>query len=73
VDHDAREWLAEKGYDKAMGARPMMRLVQTSIKVPLADMLLFGELAEHGGIVRIRVNEKGDALALSTDKAVADA
>ena len=71
VDHDAREWLAEKGYDKAMGARPMMRLVQTSIKVPLADMLLFGELAEHGGIVRIRVNEKGDALALSTDKAVA--
>ena len=73
VDHDAREWLAEKGYDKAMGARTMMRLVQTSIKVPLADMLLFGELAEHGGIVRIRVNEKGDALALSTDKAVADA
>lgn len=73
VDHDAREWLAEKGYDKAMGARPMMRLVQTSIKVPLADMLLFGELAEHGGIVRIRVNEKGDALALATDKAVADA
>lgn len=70
VDHDAREWLAEKGYDKAMGARPMMRLVQTAIKVPLADMLLFGELGEQGGIVKIRVDDEGNALALSTDATV---
>ena len=70
VDHPVRAWLADNGYDKAMGARPMMRLVQTAIKIPLADMLLFGELSEQGGVVRIRVNDQGDALALSVDTPV---
>lgn len=50
VEADARKWLAEHGYDKQMGARPMARLIQESIKKPLAEALLFGEL-EHGGKV----------------------
>ncbi|MBX7221097.1 MAG: ATP-dependent Clp protease ATP-binding subunit ClpA [Blastocatellia bacterium] len=44
----ARHWLAEKGYDKLFGARPMARVIQTHVKERLADEILFGEL-EHGG------------------------
>ena len=42
---DARSWLARKGYDPRFGARPIARLIQNEIKKPLADALLFGELA----------------------------
>ncbi len=49
----AREWLAEKGFDPKMGARPMKRVIQEQIKRPLADDLLFGDLAESGGEVRV--------------------
>jgi ATP-dependent Clp protease ATP-binding subunit ClpA len=49
----AREWLAEKGFDPKMGARPMKRVIQEQIKRPLADDLLFGNLAEGGGEVRV--------------------
>jgi ATP-dependent Clp protease ATP-binding subunit ClpA len=52
VSRAAREWLAEQGFDPQMGARPMKRVIQEQIKRPLADDLLFGELAE-GGEVRI--------------------
>ncbi|CAK0749744.1 ATP-dependent Clp protease ATP-binding subunit ClpA [Gammaproteobacteria bacterium] len=52
VDESARHWLAEKGYDPAMGARPMARLIHEQIKKPLAEELLFGRLA-GGGQVRI--------------------
>jgi ATP-dependent Clp protease ATP-binding subunit ClpA len=55
---EARDWLAEKGYDPAMGARPMARVIQESIKRPLAEQLLFGDLA-NGGHVRIVLNEDG--------------
>lgn len=48
VDQSAREWLIEHGYDKAMGARPMARLIQENIKKPLAEELLFGKLAKGG-------------------------
>jgi len=48
VDEVARNWLAEHGYDKIMGARPMERLIKDKIKKPLAEELLFGKL-EHGG------------------------
>ena len=48
----ARRWLAEKGYDPKMGARPMARLMQEQIKRPLAEELLFGKLAA-GGTVKI--------------------
>jgi ATP-dependent Clp protease ATP-binding subunit ClpA len=52
VTRGAREWLAEKGFDPKMGARPMKRVIQEQIKRPLADDLLFGQLAE-GGEVRV--------------------
>lgn len=56
VDKSAREWLIEHGYDKAMGARPMARLIQDNVKKPLADELLFGKLM-HGGHVTLRVKD----------------
>ncbi len=55
VTDAARGWLAERGYDPQMGARPMARLIQDKIKRPLAEEILFGDLAEHGGIVHIDV------------------
>lgn len=50
----AIRWLAEKGYDKAMGARPMARVIQEHLKKPLANEILFGKLA-HGGAVNVSV------------------
>ncbi len=47
----AREWLIANGYDRAMGARPMARLIQENIKKPLADELLFGKLVGGGHVV----------------------
>jgi ATP-dependent Clp protease ATP-binding subunit ClpA len=61
LDDVAMRWLAKRGYDKAMGARPMARLIQDSIKRPLADAILFGELA-GGGSVLVTV-DKNDELA----------
>ncbi|MGL4205146.1 MAG: ATP-dependent Clp protease ATP-binding subunit ClpA [Aeromonadaceae bacterium] len=52
----AREWLAEKGYDKSMGARPMARLIQEKLKKPLANELLFGQLVD-GGSVRVELSD----------------
>jgi ATP-dependent Clp protease ATP-binding subunit ClpA len=71
VDMAARDWLAEKGYDPDMGARPMARLIQEKLKKPLAELILFGELAEHGGVVHVRVED--DELHLSTEAELADA
>ncbi len=65
VDDDARDWLVTHGYDKTMGARPMARVIQENIKKPLAEMVLFGELAEKGGVVNISVRE--GKLALEVD------
>jgi ATP-dependent Clp protease ATP-binding subunit ClpA len=48
IDDAVREWLAVKGYDPKMGARPMARLIQDSIKRPLAEDLLFGNLVDGG-------------------------
>ncbi|WP_273049934.1 ATP-dependent Clp protease ATP-binding subunit ClpA [Pseudoalteromonas sp.] len=53
----AREWLADKGYDKAMGARPMARVIQEELKKQLANEILFGELVD-GGTVKISVKDK---------------
>ena len=55
LDDSAMRWLAKRGYDKTMGARPMARLIQESIKRPLADAILFGDLA-GGGSVSVTVN-----------------
>ena len=57
VDEAAREWLVEHGYDPLMGARPMARLIQDKIKRPLAEQILFGELAEHGGTVHVTLRD----------------
>jgi ATP-dependent Clp protease ATP-binding subunit ClpA len=61
LSEEGRVWLAEHGFDRTMGARPMSRLIQNEVKKPLAEKILFGEL-RNGGTVRIGV--KGDALHL---------
>jgi ATP-dependent Clp protease ATP-binding subunit ClpA len=62
LDSEARRWIAERGYDPKMGARPMARIIQEHIKRPLAEILLFGELAQ-GGDVRIVLGDD-DSLEL---------
>ena len=68
LDDAARDWIAERGYDEKMGARPMARVIQEYIKRPLADELLFGKLA-GGGHVRVTVGDD-DELELSPESAV---
>lgn len=68
VDKKARKWLAEEGYDEAMGARPMARLIQEQIKKPMAEAILFGELSEKGGTVFVTASKKG--LQLTFEAAV---
>ena len=70
VDEEARAWLAERGYDQLMGARPMARLIQEELKKPLAEKILFGELADHGGHVHVGV-ENGK-LSLHVDEKEAE-
>ena len=63
LSDEARAWLVEHGYDETMGARPMARLIQSSIKQPLAEELLFGKLKTGGGVrVVMEENEKGKKL-----------
>ena len=57
VEPEAKEWLAEHGYNEKMGARPMERLIKEKISKPLAEELLFGTLSE-GGLVRVFVADK---------------
>ncbi|MGH8151049.1 MAG: AAA family ATPase, partial [Steroidobacteraceae bacterium] len=63
LDDEARRWVAERGYDPKMGARPMARIIQEFIKRPLAEELLFGRLA-GGGQVRVTVSKDGGKLEL---------
>ncbi|HWL21176.1 MAG TPA: ATP-dependent Clp protease ATP-binding subunit ClpA [Bradyrhizobium sp.] len=56
LDDAAREWLGRKGYDRKFGARPLARVIQESIKKPLAEELLFGRLAK-GGMVSVSVKD----------------
>jgi ATP-dependent Clp protease ATP-binding subunit ClpA len=60
IDAEARRWIAGKGYDPKMGARPMARVIQNHIKKPLANELLFGALVGGGAV---RVTLEGDELA----------
>jgi ATP-dependent Clp protease ATP-binding subunit ClpA len=57
LTNEARDWLADIGYDKSMGARPMARVIQDNLKKPLANEILFGELVD-GGTVTISVKDK---------------
>ncbi|MCL5050962.1 MAG: ATP-dependent Clp protease ATP-binding subunit ClpA, partial [Firmicutes bacterium] len=66
VDSAAHAWLAEKGYDKAMGARPMSRVIQEHIKKPLANEILFGSLTK-GGNVKVSVDAKKGELSFTYD------
>ncbi|MBZ7921400.1 ATP-dependent Clp protease ATP-binding subunit ClpA [Ensifer adhaerens] len=56
---EAIAWLAEKGYDEKMGARPLARVIQENIKKPLADEILFGKL-KKGGVVKVTIGTKAD-------------
>jgi len=58
----ARAWLAEKGFDRAFGARPMARLVEKTIKKPLSELLLFGDVTDGG---RVLVDVSGDGLQVT--------
>ena len=53
---EAADWLAHRGYDDRMGARPLARVIQETIKKPLAEELLFGRLIK-GGIVKVRIED----------------
>ncbi len=66
IDDEARAYLAKKGYDKLMGARPMGRLIQNEIKKVLAEMILFGELVD-GGVVQISVDKSANNKDSQTD------
>lgn len=65
VDPSAHAWIAEKGYDKEMGARPMSRVIQEHLKKTLANEILFGKLA-RGGSVKVSANDK-DGLTFDYD------
>src|SRR5215210_2579371 len=56
LEPEARLWLAQRGYDPVYGARPLGRVIQTEVRDPLTDEILFGQL-EHGGTVTIRLDD----------------
>jgi ATP-dependent Clp protease ATP-binding subunit ClpA len=60
---EGRKWLAEHGFDRKMGARPMSRLIQNEVKKPLAERILFGDL-HGGGTVKVEVEPDGEKLRL---------
>lgn len=64
---EVREWLALKGYDRQLGARPMQRLIQDSLKKPLSEQILFGEL-EGGGEVRVYMKDEKPAFEIKKAK-----
>ena len=66
LEPEARQWLADKGYDPTYGARPLARVIQTEVRDPLTDEILFGRL-EHGGTVTIAL--KDDTLDFRIDAA----
>ena len=70
VSEQARDWIADKGYDKTMGARPMQRLIQEKIKKPLAEEILFGRFSSRGGVVY--VNQEEDGLVLKFKESIKD-
>ncbi len=66
-DAEAREWVAEQGYDPKMGARPMARVIQENVKRPLAEELLFGKLSS-GGTVKVTVADGSLRLEIESKK-----
>jgi ATP-dependent Clp protease ATP-binding subunit ClpA len=72
VSPEARQWLAEHGFDPVMGARPMQRLIQDRVKRALADELLFGKLATGGNVVLAVADDDLDIQITKTDLVVAE-
>jgi ATP-dependent Clp protease ATP-binding subunit ClpA len=68
LDTAAHDWLAVKGYDKLFGARPLGRVIQESVKKPLAEELLFGKLTK-GGVVKVSVDKEADKLSFTFEEA----
>lgn len=66
VDEGARQYLVDKGYDPKMGARPMARLIQTEVKMPLAQEILFGQLSQGG---HIKISCSSEKLTFAYTKA----
>ena len=66
VNEEARDWLAQNGYDAKMGARPMDRLIQEKLKKPLAEEVLFGSLANGGGTAHISVLDNALNITIET-------
>jgi ATP-dependent Clp protease ATP-binding subunit ClpA len=69
ADTEARAWLAERGYDPKMGARPMARIIQENIKRRLAEELLFGRLV-NGGHVAVTVRGGDLQVEIAEEEAV---
>jgi ATP-dependent Clp protease ATP-binding subunit ClpA len=67
LEPEARAWLAREGYDPVYGARPLARVIQTQVRDPLTDEILFGRL-EHGGTVTIGFD--GEKLTFGFEKSV---
>ena len=67
LEDSAREWIARRGYDRKMGARPMARVIQEHIKKPLAERMLFGDL-QNGGRLLVALDKSGDGLVLEVDE-----
>ncbi|MCX7121132.1 MAG: ATP-dependent Clp protease ATP-binding subunit ClpA [Gammaproteobacteria bacterium] len=72
LNEEARQWLALKGYDHKMGARPMERLIQEKLKKPLAEELLFGKLS-NGLQAHVNISVKADELAWEIVEACSEA
>ncbi len=66
LTEEANRWIAERGYDEQLGARPLARVIQENIKKPLADEVLFGQLTK-GGIVRVTVDADKNELAFECE------
>ncbi|MCV6614505.1 MAG: ATP-dependent Clp protease ATP-binding subunit ClpA, partial [Cellvibrionaceae bacterium] len=64
---EARLWLAERGYDVKMGARPMARLIREKVKKPLAETILFGDIGNRGGVAHIEVVDDDLTIRLQTE------
>jgi ATP-dependent Clp protease ATP-binding subunit ClpB len=62
LDDKARDWLAEKGWDPAYGARPLKRVIQRSVQDPLAEMILGGEVKDGD---KVAISEKGNVLTFN--------
>jgi ATP-dependent Clp protease ATP-binding subunit ClpB len=62
LDASARDWLAEKGWDPAYGARPLKRVIQRSVQDPLAEMILAGEVADGD---KVKISTKGNVLTFN--------